>query len=190
MPNLYIISGCNGAGKTTASYTILPEILNCKEFVNADNIAAGLSPFNPGSVAFEAGRIMLVRVRELMQRGEDFAFETTLSTKSYASLIREARALGYRVTLLYFWLTTPYVAVERVKYRVRMGGHSIPEDTIIRRYKGGLTNLFQIYQPICDDWIMVNNMYPAPIVIADGKFNKEVSVFDEDLWIKIKTRWK
>jgi predicted ABC-type ATPase len=172
------------------SFTVLPEILSCKEFVNADNIAAGLSPFNPENAAFEAGRIMLTRVRELMQRGEDFAFETTLSTKSYASLIREAKALGYSVTLLYFWLTTPYVAIERVKYRVRLGGHFIPEDTIIRRYRGGLTNFFKIYQPICDTWMMINNMYPDPIVVAKGSLINEEHVFDEVLWNKIKTQRK
>jgi predicted ABC-type ATPase len=190
MPNLYIISGCNGAGKTTASYTVLPEILNCREFVNADNIAAELSPLEPEKAAFEAGRIMLTRVRELMTLGEDFAFETTLSTKSYASLIREARAMGYTITLLYFWLSTPYVAVERVKYRVRLGGHFIPEETILRRYQGGLHNFFRIYQPICDTWAMINNMYPDPIVIAKGSLTYEEHVFDEVLWHKIKTLWK
>src|SRR5258705_8723604 len=104
MANLYIIAGCNGAGKTTASFTILPEMLNCKEFVNADSIAAGLSPFNPESVAIEAGRIMLSRIDELMKAGGDFAFETPLATRSYVSLIREARQIGYKVTLLFIWL--------------------------------------------------------------------------------------
>lgn len=103
MPSLYIIAGCNGAGKTTVSFTMLPEILKCKEFVNADAIAAGLSPFNVESVAFEAGRIMLQRIQQLMVEKEDFAFETTLSTRSYVSLIKKARTNGYKVTLLYFW---------------------------------------------------------------------------------------
>lgn len=107
MPNLYIIAGCNGAGKTTASYTVLPELLNCNEFVNADNIAAGLSPFNPESVAFEAGRIMLQRIDELLNREVDFAFETTLSTRSYVSLVKRAQQKGYEVTLLFFWLSSP-----------------------------------------------------------------------------------
>ena len=103
MPNLYIIAGCNGAGKTTASYTVLPEMLNCREFVNAYAIAAGLSPFNPESVAIEAGRIMLNRISVLMQASEDFAIETTLATKSYVDLIKRARKLGYKTTLVYFW---------------------------------------------------------------------------------------
>jgi predicted ABC-type ATPase len=155
-PNLYIISGCNGAGKTTASYTVLPEMLNCQEFVNADNIAAGISPFNPASVALSAGRIMLNRIDELMQEGADFAFETTLSTKSYVSLIKKARALGYKITLVYFWLTSPEEAIARVATRVSKGGHDIPHDVIRRRYYGGLTNLFKLYNRyvICGWWLI------------------------------------
>lgn len=112
MPNLYIIAGCNGAGKTTASFTILPEMLNCKEFVNADSIAADLSPFNPDSVAIEAGRLMLLRIHELMKAGVDFAFETTLSTRSYVSLVKVARQAGYKVKLLFIWLDSPKTAVQ------------------------------------------------------------------------------
>lgn len=116
---LYIISGCNGAGKTTASFTILPEILNCKEFVNADEIAKGLSPFQPEKVAFEAGRIMLKRINELISENENFAFETTLSTRSYKNKIIEAKAKGYGVTLLFFWLQSTELAKERVKTSFR-----------------------------------------------------------------------
>ncbi|HWZ03579.1 MAG TPA: zeta toxin family protein, partial [Mucilaginibacter sp.] len=126
MPNLYIIAGCNGAGKTTASYTILPEILDCREFVNADNIAAGISPFNPESVAIEAGRIMLKRIDELLSEEVDFAFETTLATRSYVSFIKKAKQVGYQVTLLYFWLNSPQMAYDRVAKRVSEGGHNIP----------------------------------------------------------------
>lgn len=137
MPNLYIIAGCNGAGKTTASYSILPEILNCREFVNADNIAAGLSPFNPDNVAFEAGRIMLNRISELMAGQDDFALETTLATRSYVSLIKKAHLQGYKVSLLYFWLASPVIAAQRVAKRVSKGGHHIPVDVINRRYYRG-----------------------------------------------------
>src|SRR5579871_478000 len=111
----------------------MPEILNCKEFVNADSIAAGLSPFNPESVAMEAGRIMLQRIDQLMKEGVNFAFETTLAAKSYVTLIRAAREIGYEITLLYFWLSSPDLAKERVAKRVSMGGHNIPPDTIERR---------------------------------------------------------
>ena len=103
MPNLYIIAGCNGAGKTTASYAMFPEMLDCKEFINADEIAKGLSPFQPEKVAIEAGRIMLMRMNEMMRLQEDFAIETTLATKSYVNFIRRAQAEGYFVTLIYFW---------------------------------------------------------------------------------------
>lgn len=132
--NLYIIAGCNGAGKTTASFTILPEIIECKEFVNADEIAKGLSPFQPEKVAFEAGRIMLERINELLKNEESFAFETTLSTKSYKNKIKEARQKGYTVTMLFFWLQNVELAKERVKIRVSEGGHNIESDVIERRY--------------------------------------------------------
>lgn len=122
MPNMYIICGCNGAGKTTASYTVLPEILECREYINADNIAAGISPFNPNSVAVAAGRIMLNRIQELMLEGVDFAFETTLATSSYVTLINRAKEIGYRVTLLFFWLDSPEMAFKRVLKRVSLGG--------------------------------------------------------------------
>jgi predicted ABC-type ATPase len=128
--NLYIISGCNGAGKTTASYTVLPEVLDCREFVNADEIARGLSPFNPESVAIEAGRLMLSRIEELLERDESFSIETTLATKSYINLVRRAQAQGYKVRVLFFWLRTPDLAVQRVSERVAKGGHNIPTDII------------------------------------------------------------
>jgi predicted ABC-type ATPase len=184
MPNLYIIAGCNGAGKTTASYTILPEILNCKEFVNADNIAAGISPFNPSGVAFEAGRIMLSRINELMSEGADFAFETTLATRSYVSQVKKAQMAGYKVSLLYFWLSSPKIAIERVSKRVSNGGHNIPADIIERRYYRGIDNLHQLYIPICDEWTLVDNMDLVPEVIAKSdSFGK--TVFNVELWNRI-----
>lgn len=181
MANMYIIAGCNGAGKTTASYTILSEMLNCDEFVNADIIAARLSPFNPESVAFVAGRIMLNRIHELMETQTDFAFETTLSTLSYVSLIKAAHAKGYKVSLLYFWLSSPDIAVKRVAKRVSKGGHNIPSDVIERRYYRGIRNLYKLYMPICEEWVMVNNMNLLPELIAknDG-FGK--TIVNNKLW--------
>ena len=132
---LYIISGCNGAGKTTASYTVLPDVLQCKEFVNADEIARGLSPFNPSSMAIEAGRLMLQRIDELLKNQESFSIETTLATRSYIRLVTNAQKQGYKVSLIYFWLNSPQLAVSRVKQRVSNGGHDIPEDVIYRRYQ-------------------------------------------------------
>ena len=173
--HLYIISGPNGAGKTTASYTVLPKILQCKEFVNADEIARGLSPFNPESVAIEAGRLMLKRISDLLQRNESFSIETTLSTRSYFRLVEKAHSQGYDVTLLYFWLKSPQQAIERVTERVSKGGHDIPKDIIVRRYWEGLDNLFNIYMPIVDTWILVNNSEtPRSIVATGGKDQKTI----------------
>jgi predicted ABC-type ATPase len=182
MPNLYIVAGCNGAGKTTASYAILPEMLNCKEFVNADSIAAGLSPFAPESAAFEAGRIMLQRINQLMLDKVDFAFETTLATRSYVSLVKKAQSLGYIVDLLFFWLDSPEAAIERVAIRVSKGGHNIPLDIIERRYYRGITNLINLYIPICNDWLISTNIHLNLETIAFGSLNLETSIINSDLW--------
>ncbi|MEJ2882224.1 zeta toxin family protein [Pedobacter sp. GR22-6] len=187
-PNLYVISGCNGAGKTTASYTVLPEMLNCREFVNADNIAAGISPFNPESVALGAGRIMLKRIDELLTEGADFAFETTLATKSYVSLIQKAKALGYKITLVYFWLSSPEEAIERVATRVSKGGHHIPEEVIRRRYYAGINNLVKLYKPICDFWMVVNNSLGKSEIIADGEADRSELIYNHDIWNTIKAQ--
>lgn len=130
MPELYIIAGCNGAGKTTASFTVLPYTLHCTEFVNSDEIARGLSPFQPEKVAIQAGKIMLSRIEELIQLQENFAIETTLTTLSYQQTIARAQAAGYEVTLIFFWLNDVNLAIERVKLRVKEGGHHIPTETI------------------------------------------------------------
>ncbi len=185
MPFLYIIAGCNGAGKTTASYTILPEMLNCKEFVNADSIAAGLSPFNPESVAFEAGRIMLNRINELLEEGSDFAFETTLSTRSYVSLINSARQKGYSVTIVFFWLSSPQLASERVAYRVSNGGHNIPENIIRRRYYRGISNLFKLFMPICSMWLVVDNSLNNWILVAEGEYHFVKDIKNPEIWERI-----
>ena len=141
---LYIIAGCNGAGKTTASFNILPELLQCKEFVNADEIARGLSPFQPERVAIEAGRIMLNRIEELLNSNVNFSFETTLATKSFVHTIRKAKLKNYHVTLIFFWLESVHLAKDRVHKRVLEGGHSIEEDVIERRYFAGIKNLFNL----------------------------------------------
>ena len=176
--NLYIIAGCNGAGKTTASFTILPEILDCKEFVNADEIAKGLSPFQPENVAIEAGRIMLNRINELLNSNKNFAFETTLATKSYKQKIIEAKEKGYTVTLLFFWLQTVELAKERVKTRVTEGGHNIKEDVIERRYLGGIKNLFEIYMPILDRFTLLDASTNDYEIIASKLFENDLFVYN------------
>ena len=183
--HLYIISGPNGAGKTTASYSVLPKILHCKEFVNADEIARGLSPFNPESVAIEAGRLMLSRIKDLLAKNESFSIETTLATRSYFRLIENAHKQGYEVTLLYFWLKSPEQAMERVAERVSKGGHNIPKDIIERRYFEGIDNLFKIYMPIVDTWLLVNNSETPRSIIASGGCNQEFVIRNSVLYKKI-----
>lgn len=176
--NLYIISGCNGAGKTTASFTILPEIIKCKEFVNADEIAKGLSPFQPEKVAFESGRIMLNRINELLRENENFAFETTLSTRSYKHKIIEAKEKGYTVTLLFFWLQNIELAKERVKIRVSEGGHNIESEVIERRYHKGIRNLFEIYLPIVDGALIFDNSNGKHELLAEKTIDGQLTVID------------
>ena len=178
--NLYVIAGCNGAGKTTASFTVLPEMLNCREFVNADEIAAGISPFNPEGVAIQAGRLMIDRIIQLLKDGETFAFETTLATRSYVKLIQQAKKRGYFVTLLFFSLSTSEQAQRRVAQRVSMGGHNIPSDVIVRRYEAGLQNLFQLYMPICDYWTLYDNSNCPAVRIASGFGTERIEVFDKE----------
>ena len=179
-PDLYIIAGCNGAGKTTASMSVLPEVLDCREFVNADEIARGLSPFNPEEVAIEAGRIMLQRIEYLLERRATFAIETTLATKSYRDLVLRAKNAGYRVNLLFFWLPSPQMAEQRVASRVSLGGHNIPREVIHRRYWLGLRNLFSIFVPIVDLWSFYDNSDNALPIVKNG------IIIDPDKLIKIK----
>jgi len=174
-PMLYIIAGCNGAGKTTASISVLPNILKCRQFVNADAIAKGLSPLDPDSVALLAGKMMLERIHELLSRHETFAIETTLSTRSYVNLVRKAHKSGYKVVLLFFYLQSVKLAEERVAQRVSEGGHNIPAPIIERRYFAGIKNLFELFIPIVDSWIIADNSNTFPQIIAtqDQVFNQE-----------------
>jgi len=186
--NLYIIAGCNGAGKTTASFTVLPEMLDCREFVNADEIARGLSPFQPEKVAIEAGRVMLGRIENLLNENSDFAFETTLATRSYKSTILRAQEKGYNVTLLFFWLRTVELAKERVRIRVAEGGHNIEEDVIERRYLNGIRNLFDIYLPIANETLIFDNSEGKHEFIAK-KINGELSILDNNKFNQIKQQY-
>ncbi len=185
--NLYIIGGCNGAGKTTASYTILPEIFDCKEFVNADEIARGLSPFNPNSMAIEAGKLMLKRINELLGREESFAIETTLATRSYINLVHQAQAKGYVVTLVFFWLRTPELALQRIAERVKAGGHDIPTPTARRRYVSGISNLFNIYAPEVDYWMIHDNSESPREAVARGGKALPTTIYNQELFNQIKS---
>ena len=184
--NLYIISGCNGAGKTTASYTVLPEILECREFVNADEIARGLSPFNAESVAIEAGKLMLLRIEELLKEDVTFAIETTLAPRSYVNLVKRAQRQGYRVNVLYFWLSSPELAMKRVAERVSKGGHDIPEEIIRRRYTAGINNLFKLFLPVVDYWAIFDNSATPRRIVATGGRKSETVTMEEELLRTIK----
>ena len=184
--NLYIIAGCNGAGKTTASFTILPEILDCKEFVNADEIAKGLSPFQPEKVAVESGRIMISRINDLLKEGMSFAFEATLASKSYKNKIELAKSKGYSVTLLFFWLQTIELAKNRVATRVLEGGHNIPNNVIERRYVNGIKNLFSIYLPIIDDVMIFDNSQTKSQLIASKSDNSQLLIHDVQKYNQLK----
>jgi predicted ABC-type ATPase len=182
MPDLYIIAGCNGAGKTTACYTVLPEMLHCKEFVNGDNIATGISPFNPEKVAIDAGRIMLHRIHELINQKESFAFETTLASKGFVSLIKQAKTTGFKITLIYFWLDSIETAKLRVKERVKKGGHDVPQETIVRRYKRGIVNFLLLYKALCDFWLFVDNSLSDLKVVADGEKGVVKEIKNPEIW--------
>lgn len=185
MPNLYVISGCNGAGKTTCSYTVLPEMFSCSEFVNADEIAKGLSPFNPDSVQFEAGRIMLKRIRQLIEEQVDFALETTLSSRSYQGIIQEAKKAGYSINIIFIWLNSVDLAIQRVESRVLAGGHDIPVEIIRRRYKRGLNNFKRIFLSLCDYWLLVDNSDEFPILISDYIQGQSERIYNSILHQKI-----
>jgi predicted ABC-type ATPase len=180
MPDIYIIAGCNGAGKTTAAYNLLPDVFKTVEFVNADEIARGLSPFNPTGVAFQAGRIMLQRLEQLAEENQSFSFETTLSGLSYLDFIKNAKARGYGITFFFVYLNSAELAKERVAIRVSKGGHSIPADVIERRYYRGLHN-FSTYTEVADDWYIYDNSGKSYELVA-SKENDEKKIINFDIF--------
>lgn len=186
MPNIYLIAGCNGAGKTTASMTLLPEMLDCNEFVNADNIAAGISPLQPEKASFEAGRLMLQRIDRLVKSKVDFAIETTLSSKNYISKVEYWQHLGYDIVTIYFWLNNPDLAIERIQERVKKGGHFIPNKTVIRRYYRGIKNLFDYFLKRSNYWLVIDNSKEIPDILAEGIRDIDHEIFNKDTWELLK----
>lgn len=182
MSRLYIISGCNGAGKTTASYTLLPDLLNLHTFVNADEIADELSPQNPEKEMIRASRLMLERMDQLIAKGDDFAVETTLATRSLANTVIAAKNKGYMVGIFYFWLKNPELAIRRVAIRVSSGGHDIPTETIVRRYWQGMKNLREIYLPLCNYWVLIDNSDRQGKWIAEGGLSTATHIYNKRIY--------
>lgn len=182
-PQLVIIAGPNGAGKSTLAPVLLRDTFGLLEFVNADTISAGLSAFNAGAVALDAGRVMLTRLRELALNKQSFAFESTLATRSYAPWISRLAQEGYQFHLLFLWLNTVELAIQRVAERVRGGGHSVSGEIIRRRYQRGLENLSELYLPLANTWAVYDNSGAgSPLLIASGKRDGTSTVVFPDLW--------
>ncbi len=179
----YIIAGPNGAGKTTFASQFLPRYAHCREFLNADLLAAGLSPFGPDTAAVAAGRVLLARMKKLIQEGKEFGFETTLAGRTYETVLHRMKAQGYRLHLFYLWLPSVDLAVARVAHRVQQGGHNIPEEVIRRRFDVGLGNLVKLYLPLFDSWLLFDNSTSHPRTIAhfDSKGTKvlDLSAYEQ-----------
>ncbi|CAN5583212.1 zeta toxin family protein [soil metagenome] len=186
MPNLFIIAGCNGAGKTTAYPNIIEERYNCKNFVNADIIAKEMSDSDPGSKAISAGKEFFAIIGNLIGQKADFAFETTLASRSLINIIKKCKEQGYKSHLVFFWLNNYETASTRVKSRVKEGGHNIPDDVIQRRYYRGINNLIEIYIPICDYWIVLDNSELISELICEGETGSIGTIYSDVKWQKIK----
>jgi predicted ABC-type ATPase len=184
MPIVYVIGGCNGAGKTTIAFTLLPEFLRCNEYVNADAIANGLSAFNQNAVAFDAGRAMLTRIKSLIQQRNSFAFETTMASRTFIPLLKEAKSAGYEIRLFFVWLASPELAVDRVAIRKKSGGHDVPEEIIRRRYVSGRNNFTRLYMPLANDWQIVDNSAHRPIIVADRR-DDVVTIFHQNIYSQV-----
>jgi predicted ABC-type ATPase len=182
-PKLILLAEPNGAGKSTLAPFLLRDTLGIVEYVNADTLALGLSAFQPEGVAMQAGRIMLKRLHELAAERADFAFESTLASRSHAGWINRIRGDGYSLHLLFLWLRSPEMAIERVKERVRMGGHDVPEEVIRRRYRRGIRNFFSFYQPLAESWGVYDNSLREPLLIAKGSTTVTTEIHQQDLWV-------
>ena len=188
MKKLYIIAGSNGAGKTTAAYVLLPKLWRCEEFVNADEIARGLSPFYPQRESVRAGRMMLEKMHSLLESGRSFAFETTLAGIGHRRFVEKAKQKGYQVSLFFFWLPSPDLAVERVASRVREGGHGLPQEIIKRRYERGLKNFFNVFKPLVDEWRFIDNSNRLPKIVAQGSY--KTKIYDTIVWEYLLKKYK
>ncbi len=183
--NVYIIAGPNGSGKTTFAREFLPGYAHCPNFVNADLIAQGLSPFSPRAAAIRSGRLVLEEIRNFARKEADFGFETTLSGKSYLNLFKALKAQGYKLHLFFLWVPGSELAIARIKGRVAEGGHNVPAQDVRRRFSRSIANFFTLYEPLLDSWMFFNNAGTVPALIAKRK-NGQVEVIDKELFQRIK----
>ncbi len=183
-PRVVIFAGPNGAGKSTHAEAILAQ-LGMRTFVNADYIARGLAGSHAEAVAMQAGRIMLTRLKELAAAREDFAFESTLSSRSFAPFLRELKSQGYQVAIYYFSLANPTLAVRRVKLRVAMGGHDVPADVVRRRYGRSVSNFLDLYTPLADDWTVYDNSLAGQAAMIASFANGTLNILEPKPWLKL-----
>jgi len=186
-PTVYVIAGPNGAGKTTFANELLPDFVHCRQFLNADLIAAGLSPFAPETQNIRAGRLLLTRIKELSKAKEDFGFETTLSGRGYIRHLQELRRNGYRIVLFFLWLPSADLAVTRVRERVRQGGHNVPESVVRRRYDSGLLNSLSLYKSLAHIWRVYDASHLPPKIVVHEEKGK-IEVFDAGIYEKMMRR--
>ncbi len=189
VPNIVVLAGPNGAGKSTTGPALLRDTFGITEFVNADTIAQGLSAFDPEGAAIDAARVMVTRIHELAVGRADLAFERTLASRTFGSWLTGLREGGYRVTVVFLWLPSADLAVDRVSARVRMGGHNVPEDVVRRRYDSGLKNFFELYKPLADSWRVYDNSHAAgPRLVAVGSGSHVTQVEDDATWRQIQEK--
>ena len=187
MPNVYIIAGPNGSGKTTFATQFLPNYVHCTNFINADLIAKGLSPFDPALAAIKAGKLVLKQIDEYSKQKASFAFETTLSGKTYATHIQKLKASGFKIHLFFLWVPSPDLSISRIKERVLEGGHHVPTADVKRRFKRSISNFFELYKPLLDSWMMFDNSQTTPLLIAENNESNEI-LYDKSLFNKIKNQ--
>ena len=183
-PNLYVITGPNGAGKTTFAKEFLPHYAKCENFVNADLIAQGLSPFSPAAAGIKAGRLLLNQIHEFAERRADFAFETTLAGKTYVALLRRLKRQGYVIHLFFLWIPNVDLAIARIKNRVAEGGHDVPVTDVHRRFGRSVKNFLKVYRSLLDSWTLFDNSTTQPSLIAEEK-NGKLAIVDATLFAKI-----
>ncbi len=182
--NAYIIAGPNGSGKTTFAVKFLPEYAKCQNFINANLIATGLSPFSPGAAAIKAGKLVLEQITQFSDQGVDFSFETTLSGKLYLNLLNALEEKGYKIHIFFLWIPNTELAINRIKGRVSQGGHNVPESDIIRRFKRSISNFFKLYHHKADSWMLFDNSDLTPALIAQSK-NGKIIIINKNLYENI-----